>query len=160
MPSQRAKKTGHQAEGTPGFFVSQLLQQGKKSWRLSILSMSGPDRFSHGRGDALEQLGIDGAENLAEDDQVPEAANGVRLFHRVNGKLDDFVTFGEHAVEHLKDVGIAQMLKQLVSIKQGLGMLDGSLFQTFPQWSTGIMSRHFEWYGARHRVDPFLTLWS
>jgi hypothetical protein len=107
MPSQGAKKPGHQTEGTPGFFMAQLLQESEKSWWLGVLLMSCLDCFLHCCGDAVEQRGIDGAEKLAEDDQVGKAANGVRLFHRVDRELYDFVALGEYAVEHLKHVGVA-----------------------------------------------------
>jgi hypothetical protein len=40
MPSQGAKKPGHQTEGTPGFFMAQLLQESEKSWWLDVLLMS------------------------------------------------------------------------------------------------------------------------
>ena len=107
MPSQGAEKPRHETKGTPGFPTAQLLQEGKKTWRLDIVPMGCFDCFPHRGGDALQQRGIDGADKLAEDDQVPEPANGVRLFRRVDRELYDFVTLGEHAVKHLEHMGIA-----------------------------------------------------
>jgi hypothetical protein len=60
-------------------------------------------------------------------------------------------------VEYLKDVGVAQVLKQFVGIEQGLGMLSGSTLETFPQRGPGVKGRQFEGYGARHRAVPFST---
>jgi hypothetical protein len=71
--------------------MAQLLHESEKSWRLGLLLMSYPDGFLHCGGDAVEQCGIDGAENLAEDDQVCKAANGVRFFRCVDCQLYDFV---------------------------------------------------------------------
>jgi hypothetical protein len=38
-------------------------------------------------------------------------------------------------------MGIAQVLKKFVGIQQGFGMLDGSAFQTFPQFCSRITRR-------------------
>ena len=111
MPSQGTEEPGHQTEDTPGFAVAQLLEEGKKTWRLCVGSLSCLNRLLCRRSDAPEQFGVDGAKNLAEDDQVSETANGVRLFYRVDRELHDFVALGEYAVEHLKHMGIAQMLE-------------------------------------------------
>jgi hypothetical protein len=111
MPSQGAKKPGHQAEGTPGFFVAYLLQESEKSWRLGILLLCCRNCFLHCGGDAVEHRGVDGAENLTEDNQVSKAANGVRFFHRVDREFYDFVALGKYAMKHIKHVGVAQVLK-------------------------------------------------
>jgi hypothetical protein len=96
------------------------------------------DRFPHCRGGAAYQLGIDGTQHLAKDDEVPETANGFGLLHRVDGELYDFVALGEYTVEHLKYMGVTQMLKKLIGVQQGLGVFDGSAFQTFPQFCPRI----------------------
>jgi hypothetical protein len=121
--------------------MSQLLKDGKKSRWFDVVSMGCRDCFPYRRGGAFEQLGIDGAQSLAEDDKVPETANGVGFLRRVDSELYDFVALGEYAVEYLKYMGIAQVLKKFVSVQQGLGMFDGSAFQTLPQLRPRITGR-------------------
>jgi hypothetical protein len=121
--------------------MSQLLKDGKKSRWLGVGFIGCLDCFPYRRGGAFEQLGIDGAQSFAEDDKVPETANGVGLLRRVDGELYDFVAPGEYAMKHLKYVGIAQLLKKFVGVQQGLGMFDGSAFQTLPQFCPRITGR-------------------
>jgi hypothetical protein len=44
----------HQTEGAPGFPVAQLLEEGKKAWRLCVGSLSCLNRLLYGGGNAPE----------------------------------------------------------------------------------------------------------
>jgi hypothetical protein len=113
-------------------------QHGKESGRAGGDGLLVAEGFGDGEGDAIEQLGIDGAEHFGEDDGIAYGADGVFAVGAGGQVFEDFILGAEEAAHEAEGAGVVKLLKEVIAVEEGSGVFGRSLFEALEQLAFGV----------------------
>ena len=118
-----------------------------------------PSVWPRSDGEALKQVRVYGAEHLAEDEQVAQRACALRRCGCACYAFQNLVACAQSAAQQLKDSGLPQLLKKLIAVEQGFGMLLRSPFEAVEKFLARIARRKVKRDRLGHRRSSRYLVW-